>query len=187
MSSIVSPPPTREHLCNRYCSNEHTPLPPREQFYNRYCSNKHTHGQDYTGGCNLVMTTPPLTNYVLSLGYFNAMHSTTSNNRFRDHRGHTHHVKGTTGGQHGDGLEMMRYSLSQHLIMGRVFARLRNARGVGFANDLNIYASLKTAFKVLMMMMMSFICSFRNNNYPTDIYPLGTLLRCANCLERTRN
>jgi hypothetical protein len=26
----------------------------------------------------------------------------------------------------------------------------------------------------LVLMMMSFICSFRNNNYPTDIYPLGT-------------
>jgi hypothetical protein len=33
------------------------------------------------------------------LGYFNAMHSTVSNNRYRDHRGHTHHVKGTTGNQ----------------------------------------------------------------------------------------
>jgi hypothetical protein len=86
------------------------------------------------------------------LGYFNAMHSTASNTRYRDHLGHTHHVKGTTGGQQGDGLEMMRYSLSQHPIMGRVFARHRNAREVGFADDLNIYASLKTAFKVLVEM-----------------------------------
>jgi hypothetical protein len=36
--------------------------------------------------------------------------------------------------------------------MGRVFARHRNARGVGFADDLNIYASLKTALKVLVEM-----------------------------------
>jgi hypothetical protein len=86
------------------------------------------------------------------LGYFNAMHSTASNNRYRDPRGHTHHVKDTTGGQQGDGLEMMRYSLSQHPIMGRVFARHRNARGVGFADDLNIYASLKTALKVVVEM-----------------------------------
>jgi len=47
---------------------------------------------------------------------------------------------------------MMRYSLSQHPIMGRVFARHRNARGVGFADDLNIYTSLKTALKVLVEM-----------------------------------
>jgi hypothetical protein len=90
------------------------------------------------------------------LGYFNAMHSTASNNRccYRDHHGHTHHVKGTTGGRQGDGLEMMRYSLSQHPIMGRVFARHRNARRVGSADDLNIYAyaSLKTALKVLVEM-----------------------------------
>jgi hypothetical protein len=46
----------------------------------------------------------------------------------------------------------MRYSLSQHPIMGRVFARHRNARGVGFTDDLNIYASLKTALKVLVEM-----------------------------------
>jgi hypothetical protein len=46
----------------------------------------------------------------------------------------------------------MRYSLSQHPIIGRVFARNRNARGVGFADDLNIYASLKTALKVLVEM-----------------------------------
>ena len=41
----------------------------------------------------------------------------------------------------------MCYSLSQQPIMGRVFAR-----GVGFADDLNIYASLKTALKVLVEM-----------------------------------
>jgi hypothetical protein len=29
--------------------------------------------------------------------------------------------------------------------MGRVFARHRSARGVGFAEDLNIYAALKAA------------------------------------------
>jgi hypothetical protein len=80
------------------------------------------------------------------------MHSTVSNSRYCDHRGHTHHVKDTTGGQQGDGLEMMLYSLSQHPIMGRVFARHRNARGVGFADDLNIYASLRTALKVLVEM-----------------------------------
>jgi hypothetical protein len=86
------------------------------------------------------------------LGYFNAMHITASTNRYPAHRWRTHHVKGTTGGQQGDGLEMMRYSLPQHPIMGRVFARHRSARGVGFADDLNIYAALKTDLKVLVEM-----------------------------------
>jgi hypothetical protein len=83
-------------------------------------------------------------------GYFNAMHSTASNNRYYDHRGHPHHVKGTTGGQQGDGLEMVRYSLSQHNIVGRVLDRHRDARAAGFADDLTLYAKLETALKVLV-------------------------------------
>ena len=47
---------------------------------------------------------------------------------------------------------MMRFSLSQHPTIGRGFALHCNARGVGFADDLNIHASLKTALKVLVEM-----------------------------------
>jgi hypothetical protein len=84
------------------------------------------------------------------LGYFKAMHSTACTNRYPDHRGHTHHVKGTTGGQQGGGLEMRRFSLSQHPIWSRVLAPHRRARGVGLADDSYIYAALKAAFKVLV-------------------------------------
>jgi hypothetical protein len=38
----------------------------------------------------------------LFLGYFSVMHSTASNNRYYDNRGHTHHVKSTPGGQQGE-------------------------------------------------------------------------------------
>jgi hypothetical protein len=51
------------------------------------------------------------------------MRSTACTNSYPDHNGHTHHVKGTKGGQQGDGLEIMCFSLSQHPIVGRVFAR----------------------------------------------------------------
>jgi hypothetical protein len=78
------------------------------------------------------------------------MRSNACNNRYFDHRGHTHHVKGTAGGQRGDGMEMTIYSLSQHPIIGRVFDR--HARGVGFADALTIYAALQTALKVLVEM-----------------------------------
>jgi hypothetical protein len=84
------------------------------------------------------------------LGYFKAMRSTACTNRYCDHRGHTHHVKGTTGGQQGDTMEMTVYSLSQHPIIGRVLDRNRSARGVGFADDLTIYATLQTSLKVLV-------------------------------------
>ena len=49
-------------------------------------------------------------------------------------------------------MEMMPFRLSEHPIWGRVLARHRRARGVGFADDLNIYAFLKTALKVLVEM-----------------------------------
>jgi hypothetical protein len=61
-----------------------------------------------------------------------------------------HHVKDTTGGQQGGGLEMMRHSVSQQPILGRVFARHRRARGVGFADDSYIYAALKAALNVVV-------------------------------------
>ncbi len=84
------------------------------------------------------------------LGYFNAMRSTACTNRFFDHCGHTHHVQGTTGGQQGDGMEMAVYSLSQHPIIGRTLERYPRARGVGFADDLTIYATLQTSLKALV-------------------------------------
>ena len=77
------------------------------------------------------------------------MRSTASVNRYVDHRGRTHRVKGTTGGQQGDGMEMTCFSLSQHPTIGRVFERHPDARGAGFADDLTIYAALLTALKVL--------------------------------------
>ena len=36
------------------------------------------------------------------LGYFKAMHSTACTNRYPDHGGHKHHVKGTTTGGDDD-------------------------------------------------------------------------------------
>jgi hypothetical protein len=47
------------------------------------------------------------------LGYFKVIHITACTNRYPDHRGYTHHVKGTTGGQQGDDMEKMSSSLSQ--------------------------------------------------------------------------
>ena len=82
--------------------------------------------------------------------YLNAMRSTACTNRYFDHCGDTHHVQGTTGGQQVDGMEMTVYSLSQHPINGRTLERYPRARGVGFADDLTIYAALQTSLKVLV-------------------------------------
>ena len=95
---------------------------------------------------NSVTSTPQ---WMPFLGYFWAMHSTECTNRFTDHCGRTHHVTATDGGQQGDGMEMGRYSLSQHPIWGRVLARHERARGAAFADDSYIYATLKAALQVL--------------------------------------
>jgi hypothetical protein len=57
------------------------------------------------------------------LGYFNNMRRTDSNNCYPDHRGRITSKAQLEVDQKVDGLEMMCYSLSQHPIMGRVFAR----------------------------------------------------------------
>jgi hypothetical protein len=107
--------------------------------------------QTYDGGRVQPGDTIPIINELEPfLGYFWAMHSTECTNRFTDHCGRTHHVTGTTGGQQGDGMEMGRYSLSQHPIWGRVLARHRRARGIAFADDSYIHGALKSALQVLV-------------------------------------
>jgi hypothetical protein len=106
--------------------------------------------QTYDGGrVQPGDTIPTISELEPFLGYFWAMHSTECTNRFTDHCGRTHHVTATDGGQQGDGLEMGRYSLSQHPIWGRVLARHERARGAAFADDSYIYATLKAALQVL--------------------------------------
>jgi hypothetical protein len=77
--------------------------------------------------------------------------------RYTDHKGHVHHIRGTTGGQQGDPLEMLSFCLTIHPIWGRVMSRHPNARAVAFADDgfvhdtlqsdLHIWAELCYVFK----------------------------------------
>jgi hypothetical protein len=48
-----------------------------------------------------------------------AMHQCPSTLRYTDHKGTVHHIEGTTGGQQGDPLEMMRFCLTIYPIWGR--------------------------------------------------------------------
>jgi hypothetical protein len=61
--------------------------------------------------------------------YFRAMHDTASTLRF------VHHVEGSSGGQQGDPMEMIRFCATMHPIWGRVMARHKQARAVAFADD----------------------------------------------------
>ena len=68
-------------------------------------------------------------------GYFSAMHDTEGTLRYVGPDGEVHHVNGTSGGQQGDPLEMMRFCATIHPIWARVMARYDRARALAFADD----------------------------------------------------
>ena len=90
-------------------------------------------------------------------GYFRAIHDTPGTLRYIGPDGEVHHVHGTSGGQQGDPLEMMRLCATVHPVWARVMERYERARALAFADDgfvrsslvdcLHILAVLKTAFK----------------------------------------
>ena len=90
-------------------------------------------------------------------GYFTAMHDTAGTLRYVGPDGQVHHIQGTSGGQQGDPLEMMRFCATIHPVWARVMGRFAEARGLAFADDgfvraslfdcLHILAELKLAFK----------------------------------------
>ena len=46
--------------------------------------------------------------------YFRAMRDTASTLRYVDHKGQVHHVEGSSGGQQGDPMEMIRFCATIH-------------------------------------------------------------------------
>ena len=52
--------------------------------------------------------------------YFRAMHDTARTFRYVDHKGQVHHVKGSSGGQQGHPMEMIRFCATIHPTWGRV-------------------------------------------------------------------
>jgi len=63
-------------------------------------------------------------------GYFSAMHDTEGTLRYVGPDGEVHHVNGTSGGQQGDPLEMMRFCATIHPIWARVMARYDRGRAL---------------------------------------------------------
>jgi len=86
-----------------------------------------------------------------------ATYDTDATLRYVGPDGQVSHVKGTSGGQQGDPLEMMRFSATIHPVWARVMARHPRARALAFADDgfvrlsvvecLHILAEFKSAFK----------------------------------------
>ena len=88
--------------------------------------------------------------------YFKAMHQCPSTLRYTDHKGTVHHIEGTTGGQQGDPLEILRFCLTIHPIWGRVMARNPQARAVVFADDGFVYDSLTSVLHIWVQLSHAF-------------------------------
>ena len=58
-------------------------------------------------------------------------------------------MKGKTGGQQGDPLEMLIFNLTIHHLWGRVLAKFQEARAIAYADDGYIKAKLSIALQVL--------------------------------------
>ena len=117
-----------------------------------------TASRDYDQGrVNRGDSLPTFSGLRHMFGYFSAMHDTEGTLRYVGPDGEVHHVNGTSGGQQGDPLEMMRFCATIHPIWARVMARYDRARALAFADDgfvrsslldcLHILAELKIAFK----------------------------------------
>jgi hypothetical protein len=88
--------------------------------------------RDYVCGLkkgDVIPTCDTLTNL---FGYFKAMRSCEAKLRYFDWDGQVHIVKGKTGGQQGDPLEMLILNLTVHHIWGRVLAKFQGARALIF-------------------------------------------------------
>ena len=88
--------------------------------------------------------------------YFRAMQDTASTLRYVDHKGQVHHVSGTSGGQQGDPLEMIRFCATIHPVWGRVMARYEHARALAFADDGYIHSELKDCLLILAELKHAF-------------------------------
>ena len=76
------------------------------------------------------------------------MHDTEGTLRYVGPDGEVHHVNGTSGGQQGDPLEMMRFCATIHPIWARVMERYDRARALAFAEDGFVRASLLDCIQI---------------------------------------
>ena len=94
---------------------------------------KNTHKNSVLAGLhhrkavNVVDNLPSLPGLWRFFEYFRAMHDTASMLRYVDHKGQVHHVSGSSGGQQGDPLEMIRFCATIHPVWERVMPRYQRA------------------------------------------------------------
>jgi hypothetical protein len=77
------------------------------------------------------------------------MRSCEARLRYFDWDGQVHIVKGKTGGQKGDPLEILIFNLTVYHIWGRVLAKFQGSRAVPYADDGYIKGKLSVVLQVL--------------------------------------
>ena len=105
--------------------------------------------RDYACGLKIGDVIPTCDTLSNLFGYFKDMWMCEAKLRYFDWDGQVHIVKGKTGGQQGDPLEMLIFNLTVHHIWGRVLAKFQGARAVAYADDGYIKGKLSEALQVL--------------------------------------
>lgn len=89
-------------------------------------------------------------------GYFYAMRTSTSRNRYFDWNDYVRHVFGTTGGAQGDPLEMIAFCMTTLHIWGRIMGQHLGERAVAYADDGYFTARLSVALEILSKLRAGF-------------------------------
>jgi len=79
-------------------------------------------------------------------GHFQSMQGHALTLLFTDHRGQPHHVTCSKGGQQGDSFETVRFAVTIHPSIRRVFQRHPAGKGAAICNDIFVVAPLQEAF-----------------------------------------
>jgi len=69
--------------------------------------------------------------------------------RFTDHRGQPHHLTCSKGGQQGDGFEALRFAVTIHPSIGRVFQRHPACKEAAICDDIFVVAPLQEALALV--------------------------------------
>jgi hypothetical protein len=105
--------------------------------------------RDYACGLktgDVIPTCDSLSNF---FDYFKTIRLCESRLRYFDWDGQVHIVKGKTGGQQDDPLEILIFNLTVHHFWGRVLAKFQGTRAVAYADDGYIKGKLSVVLQVL--------------------------------------
>jgi len=95
---------------------------------------------------DMIPCAPSLRKY---WGYFQSMQGHASTLRFTDHKGQSHPLTCSKGGQQGDGFETVRFAVTIHPSIGRVIQRHPDCKGATICDDIFVVAPLQEALALV--------------------------------------